>query len=52
VICRPVQFVLHYDVAGYAKRTFQILQDERDLSIHFVSHLLRSLLSLVVRIIR
>eukprot|EP01102_Stenamoeba_stenopodia_P021614 TRINITY_DN8765_c0_g1_i1.p1 TRINITY_DN8765_c0_g1~~TRINITY_DN8765_c0_g1_i1.p1 ORF type:complete len:347 (+),score=65.22 TRINITY_DN8765_c0_g1_i1:93-1133(+) len=29
-------FVYHYDVAGYSKQTFEVLQDERDLSVHFM----------------
>jgi len=28
--------VYHYDVAGYSKKTFEVLQDERDLSVHFM----------------
>jgi N-acetylmuramoyl-L-alanine amidase len=30
------QFVLHYDATGSAKRTFQVLHDQRDLSVHFM----------------
>lgn len=30
------QFVLHYDVAGFSKSCFQILQDRRDLSVQFM----------------
>ena len=30
------QFVLHYDVAGVSKQCFKILQDYRDLSVHFM----------------
>src|SRR5262249_15993337 len=30
------QFVLHYDVCGTSKRCFQVLQDERHLSVHFM----------------
>jgi len=30
------QFVLHYDVAGVSKVCFKILQDHRDLSVHFM----------------
>lgn len=30
------QFVLHYDVAGISKYCFNILQDHRDLSVHFM----------------
>ncbi len=29
-------FVLHYDVAGVSRRCFQILQDKRSLSVHFM----------------
>jgi N-acetyl-anhydromuramyl-L-alanine amidase AmpD len=30
------QFVLHFDVAGTSRSCFQTLQDERDLSVHFL----------------
>lgn len=30
------QFVLHYDVAGTSRRCFQVLQDARGLSVHFM----------------
>ncbi len=30
------QFVLHYDVAGTSRQCFKILQDMRDLSVHFM----------------
>jgi N-acetyl-anhydromuramyl-L-alanine amidase AmpD len=30
------QFVLHFDVAGVSKVCFQVLQDHRDLSVHFM----------------
>ena len=30
------QFVLHYDEAGVSRNCFQILQDDRDLSVHFM----------------
>jgi N-acetyl-anhydromuramyl-L-alanine amidase AmpD len=30
------QFVLHYDVAGTSRRCFGVLQDNRDLSVHFL----------------
>jgi len=30
------QFVLHFDQVGYSKQTFEILQDVRGLSIHFM----------------
>ena len=30
------QFVLHYDVAGTAKNCFEVLQDKRGLSVHFM----------------
>jgi N-acetylmuramoyl-L-alanine amidase len=30
------QFVLHFDVAGVSRTCFKILQDSRDLSIHFM----------------
>lgn len=30
------QFVIHYDVAGTSKTCFRVLQDERDLSVHFM----------------
>ena len=30
------QFVLHFDVAGTSRRCFQVLQDDRDLSVHFL----------------
>lgn len=30
------QFVLHYDDAGTSKNCFRILQDRRDLSVHFL----------------
>jgi len=30
------QFVLHYDVAGTSRQCFKILQDMRDLSVHFL----------------
>jgi N-acetyl-anhydromuramyl-L-alanine amidase AmpD len=30
------QFVLHYDAAGTSQRCFQVLQDERGLSVHFL----------------
>jgi len=30
------QFVLHYDVAGTSARCFQVLQDARGLSVHFL----------------
>lgn len=33
------QFVLHYDEAGLSQQCFRILQDERDLSIHFMCDL-------------
>ena len=33
-VCR--QFVLHYDVAGTSKQCFRILQDMRNLSVHFL----------------
>lgn len=29
-------FVLHYDVCGTSRRCFQVLQDERHLSVHFL----------------
>jgi N-acetyl-anhydromuramyl-L-alanine amidase AmpD len=29
-------FVLHYDAAGSSRRCFEILQDERGLSVHFL----------------
>lgn len=30
------QFVIHYDVCGTSKRCFQVLQDDRHLSVHFM----------------
>lgn len=30
------QFVLHFDVAGTSRTCFRVLQDERDLSVHFM----------------
>lgn len=30
------QFVLHYDDCGTSKRCFEVLQDDRDLSVHFM----------------
>jgi N-acetylmuramoyl-L-alanine amidase len=30
------QFVLHFDVAGISRKCFQTLQDDRDLSVHFM----------------
>lgn len=30
------QFVLHYDVCGTSRTCFRVLQDERDLSVHFM----------------
>ncbi len=30
------QFVLHFDVAGTSRECFKILQDKRDLSVHFM----------------
>jgi len=30
------QFVLHYDAAGSSRRCFEILQDQRGLSVHFL----------------
>ena len=30
------QFVLHFDVAGVSRTCFKILQDRRDLSVHFM----------------
>ena len=30
------QFVIHYDDAGTSRRCFEILQDHRDLSVHFM----------------
>jgi len=30
------QFVIHYDVAGTSGRCFQVLQDQRGLSVHFL----------------
>jgi len=30
------QFVIHYDVAGTSRQCFKELQDERDLSVHFM----------------
>jgi N-acetylmuramoyl-L-alanine amidase len=30
------QFVIHFDAAGTSKRCFQILQDQRGLSVHFM----------------
>jgi N-acetyl-anhydromuramyl-L-alanine amidase AmpD len=30
------QFVIHYDVAGTSRQCFNILQDHRDLSVHFL----------------
>lgn len=30
------QFVLHYDVDGTSRQCFKILQDKRDLSVHFL----------------
>jgi len=30
------QFVLHYDVCGTSRQCFKILQDNRDLSVHFM----------------
>eukprot|EP01124_Arcella_intermedia_P036634 TRINITY_DN9632_c0_g1_i1.p1 TRINITY_DN9632_c0_g1~~TRINITY_DN9632_c0_g1_i1.p1 ORF type:complete len:365 (+),score=101.75 TRINITY_DN9632_c0_g1_i1:2-1096(+) len=29
-------FVVHYDVTGVSKRCFEVLQDSRDLSVHFM----------------
>ncbi len=29
-------FVLHYDVAGVSRQCFKVLQDERNLSVHFM----------------
>ena len=33
---RVDQFVLHYDVCGVSKYCFQVLQDDRGLSVHFM----------------
>lgn len=30
------QFVIHFDVCGVSRRCFEILQDHRDLSVHFL----------------
>jgi len=30
------QFVLHFDVAGTSRTCFKVLQDDRDLSVHFL----------------
>jgi N-acetyl-anhydromuramyl-L-alanine amidase AmpD len=30
------QFVIHYDVAGTSRQCFKVLQDQRDLSVHFL----------------
>ncbi len=30
------QFVLHFDVCGTSRRCFEVLQDDRDLSVHFM----------------
>ena len=30
------QFVIHYDAAGTSRQCFEILQDHRDLSVHFL----------------
>ena len=30
------QFVLHFDASGTSRRCFQVLHDERDLSVHFL----------------
>lgn len=30
------QFVLHFDVCGTSRRCFQVLQDDRSLSVHFM----------------
>src|SRR5690606_3292917 len=30
------QFVIHYDVAGTARRCFEILHDHRGLSVHYL----------------
>ncbi len=30
------QFVLHFDVCGVSRRCFEVLQDDRDLSVHFM----------------
>ena len=30
------QFVLHYDVAGTSRTCFKVLQDDRELSVHFM----------------
>jgi N-acetyl-anhydromuramyl-L-alanine amidase AmpD len=30
------QFVLHFDVAGTSRNCFRVLQDDRDLSVHFL----------------
>jgi len=30
------QFVLHFDVAGTSRTCFRVLQDDRDLSVHFL----------------
>jgi N-acetyl-anhydromuramyl-L-alanine amidase AmpD len=30
------QFVIHYDVCGTSRRCFQVLQDQRDLSVQFM----------------
>ena len=30
------QFVIHYDAAGTSRQCFEILQDRRDLSVHFL----------------
>ena len=30
------QFVIHFDVAGTSRTCFQVLQDKRDLSVHFM----------------
>lgn len=33
------QFVLHFDVAGTSRTCFKVLQDDRDLSVHFMCDL-------------
>ena len=30
------QFVIHYDASGTSRQCFKVLQDERDLSVHFL----------------
>ncbi len=30
------QFVIHFDVCGISRQCFKVLQDERDLSVHFM----------------